>query len=151
MHGEVMIREYREEDKGAILEILRLNTPAFFSASEEKDLIYYLDHEIEYYYVIETEGQVIGCGGFNLLNDLNVAKISWDILHPDYQGLSLGSFLLNYRIQKIRELDITKKITVRTSQLVYKFYEKNGFELINIVKNYWANGFDLYEMRYLKY
>ena len=150
MIENVLIREYHVQDKGAILEIFRLNTPEFFAASEEKDLIYYLDHEIEYYYIIEKESQVVGCGGFNLVKDDNLAKISWDILYPDYQGLSLGSLLLNHRIKKIKGLDINKKITVRTSQLVYKFYEKNGFKLTNIVKDYWAAGFDLYEMKYWK-
>jgi len=39
-------------------------------------------------------------------------------------------------------------MTVRTSQFVYGFYEKHGFELKKVVKNYWAQGFDLYDMEY---
>ena len=41
-------------------------------------------------------------------------------------------------------------LIVRTSQLVYRFYEKQGFELEKVVKDYWAEGYDLYLMRYTK-
>ena len=75
-------------------------------------------------------------------------KISWDILHPQYQGKSLGSQLLKYRIEKIKVIDSIQKITVRTSQLAYKFYEKQGFELDEVKEDYWAKGFDLYRMEY---
>ena len=40
------------------------------------------------------------------------------------------------------------KITVRSSQVAYKFYEKQGFVLNEIKKNYWAEGFDMYSMEY---
>jgi ribosomal-protein-alanine N-acetyltransferase len=46
----VFIREFNQEDKSNVLELFRLNTPAFFSPDEEKDLIFYLDHEIEKYF-----------------------------------------------------------------------------------------------------
>ena len=42
------------------------------------------------------------------------------------------------------------RITVRTSQLAFGFYEKRGFELKGIEKDYWAEGFDLYRMEYVR-
>jgi ribosomal protein S18 acetylase RimI-like enzyme len=45
-------------------------------------------------------------------------------------------------------MDNITTIMVRTSQLAYKFYEKNGFILKEIEKDYWAKGFDLYSMTY---
>ncbi|MDQ3191018.1 MAG: GNAT family N-acetyltransferase, partial [Bacteroidota bacterium] len=74
---------------------------------------------------------------------------SWDILDPNYQNKGLGSLLLKFRIEKLKEFKSLKRITVRTSQFAYKFYEKNGFELKEIIKDYWAIGFDLYNMNYL--
>jgi hypothetical protein len=35
---------------------------------------------------------------------------------------------------------------VRTTQLVYPFYQKAGFTLDKVEQDYWANGFDLYQM-----
>lgn len=150
MHAEILIREYRKTDKPALLHLLRLNTPQYFAPAEEEDLVHYLDHEIDYYYVLELDHNIVGCGGINFSDDGSTGKISWDIFHPHYQGRGLGSTLLNYRIAKLKEFEHIKAITVRTSQLVYKFYEKNGFELTEVVKDYWATGFDLYHMHYVQ-
>jgi len=142
------IRDYKRQDKNAVLDLLRLNTPHYFAVEEEKDLVYFLENEIEYYFVLECNEKIAGCGGFNFSGDHTTGKISWDIFHPDYQGRSFGSKLLHYRIEKLKEFTELESITVRTTQLVYKFYEKNGFELLEIAENYWAPGFHLYKMRY---
>jgi hypothetical protein len=52
----------------------------------------------------------------------------------------VGSKLLQFRIHKLKEIETVKNIPVRTSQLVFQFYEKHGFELKEVVKNYWAGG-----------
>ncbi|ALI99105.1 GNAT family N-acetyltransferase [Rufibacter tibetensis] len=149
MTQEVVIREYTLKDKPVILELLMLNTPMYFSPEEEADLTHYLDHEIEQYFVLEYQHQVVGCGGVNFSEDLATGKISWDILHPEHQGKGLGSLLLHYRIKKLQELPHIQTISVRTSQLVYKFYEKQGFQLLEVTKDYWAKGFDMYRMEYV--
>lgn len=38
------------------------------------------------------------------------------------------------------------KIVVRTTQFGFRFYEKVGFQLENVEKDFWAQGFDLYQM-----
>lgn len=150
MNNKVVIREYKSSDKERVLNLLRLNTPEYFSPEEETCLIYYLENEIEYYYLLEINKQIIGSGGFNFSGEKTTVKISWDILHPDFQGQSYGSILLNYRIDILKTIKDLKKITVRTSQLAYKFYEKAGFKLIEIVEDHWAEGFHLYKMEYIK-
>jgi len=150
MNNQITIREYQSKDKSSIIDLLKRNTPQYFSPEEEKDLIHYLDHEIEQYFVVEYDAEIVGCGGFNFSEDLTVGKISWDILHPEYQGKGIGSLLLNYRIDKLKSLNHIKIISVRTSQLVYQFYEKLGFSLLEVKKDYWAKDFDLYQMEYTK-
>lgn len=140
------IKRYEEKHKAGVLELLRLNTPQYFAPEEREDLIEYLDNRLEYYYVVEMENKVMGCGGLNLSDDPETIRISWDIIHPESQGKGLGSQLTKFRIERIREMGGIKIVSVRTSQLVYKFYEKLGFELKEVAKDFWAEGLDMYRM-----
>ncbi len=140
------IRIYRDSDKPIVLGLLRSNTPQYFSPNEEKDLFDFLENHIENYFVLLIGNEIKGCGGFNLSEDNKTAKICWDIFHPDCQGKGFGSELTKFRIYEIKKIKSVKTISVRTSQLAYKFYEKFGFEIKEIVKDFWDLGFDLYRM-----
>lgn len=142
-----MIRKYKKEDQEEVLNLLRLNTPKYFAASEEDDFVKYLNEEADHYFVVEKENVILGSGGFNLgFDEGKTARIAWDIIHPDFQGQGIGKELTLYRISQIRNHTKVNKIVVRTSQIVFKFYEKIGFKTEKIEKNYWADGFDLYLM-----
>ena len=140
------ILPYSTSHTECIIYLLRLNTPKYFAPEEEADLKDYLDNHIDHYYIVEDDGKIIGCGGFNLTEDKTEAMISWDIIHTDYHCMGVGSALTKFRIDKIMQIKGVNKISVRTSQLVYKFYEKFGFGLKEAIKDYWANGFDMYRM-----
>lgn len=142
-----MIRPYKIEDKKVLVDILRLNTPKFFDKAEEKDFIDFLDNELDDYFVIEEDNKIIGSGGVNYFPESMSAKISWGLIHPDFQGKGLGKKLTLFRIEHLRKNPAVKLIIVRTTQLVYKFYQKMGFELEKTEKDYWAKGLDLYEMK----
>lgn len=142
----MIIREYIDTDKDAVLELLRLNTPAYFSPEEEKDFIGYLADEIEKYYVVELDGTIVACAGFNLSEDKTVAMLSWDMVHPEYQGKGVGFALTKFRIERMKEIEGVKTISVRTSQFVYPFYEKFGLILREVKKDYWAEGYDMYRL-----
>lgn len=144
----IIIREYQQADKNAVMDLIRQNTPEYFAPEEEADLSSYLDSERELYYVLLFKNELVGCGGINFAGNKTIGKISWDIVHPKYQGKSLGAQLLKHRIEILKSIDSIQKITVRTSQLAYKFYEKQGFTLKDIKKDYWAKGFDMYSMEY---
>ena len=145
------IREYNKKDKQALLEILKSNTPTYFSPEEEKEFIHYLDNEIDFYYVVEFENKITGCGGINVPKNKNVGIISWGMLHPDYQRKGFGTLLLKHRLSELQKIESVEKIIVRTSQHVYPFYEKAGFKISITIPNYWADGFDLIEMEYFKF
>ena len=110
----------------------------------------YLERERELYYVLLHEERIVGCGGINFADGGTGGKISWDMVHPQYRGKSLGTRLLRHRIEKLEAMRSVRRITVRTSQLAFGFYEKRGFELKGIEKDYWAEGFDLYRMEYVR-
>lgn len=140
------IRPYSPSDNESIIALLRLNTPEYFAPEEEADLKDYFANHIDRYFVVEYNGIIIGSGGINITNNGKNAVLSWDIIHPEYQGKGIGRALTQYRIDTIRQLEGIEKISVRTSQLVYKFYEKFGFELKETVKDFWAEGIDMYRM-----
>tara|TARA_R110002049_G_scaffold120471_8_gene274901 strand:+ start:345 stop:791 length:447 start_codon:yes stop_codon:yes gene_type:complete len=146
----MIIRKYHLKDQQALLDLLKLNTPKYFSVAEQSDFIAYLKSSLEDYFVVELRDEVVGCGGVNYFLSENLACISWDIIHPKYQNQGIGKVLLKYRIDQIFSNPDIQSIVVRTSQHVSIFYEKAGFQLIRIVENYWALGYDLYEMRLKK-
>lgn len=142
-----MIRSYTSADKNELIAILKLNIPSYFAQSEEGDFIEYLDNYVEDYFVVEDMGKIIGSGGINYFADSKLARLSWDIIHPHYQGKGIGKKLTLHRINEIKKAPDIHLIVVRTTQLVYKFYEKMGFKLEKTEKDFWAKGFDLYQMK----
>jgi ribosomal protein S18 acetylase RimI-like enzyme len=143
----MIIRLYTPEDKDALIGLLRLNTPQYFDKSEERDFVEYLEEQVEDYFVVEENKQIIGSGGINYMTEAKLARISWDIIHPDFQGKGIGKKLTLHRIDQIKRNPAINLVMVRTTQIVYKFYQQLGFELEKTEKNYWAEGFDLYQMQ----
>ena len=142
-----MIREYSESDKPAVIKLLQLNSPEYFDASEAVDFTDYLDNIREDYFVVLRKSKIVGAGGINYFPDKNTARISWDMIHPEYQGKGVGKELIQYRIDLIKASSKNiELIVVRTSQMTYKFYRKMGFVLEKIEKDFWAKDFDLYQM-----
>ena len=150
MSNSPIIRNYTHSDKESVLKLVQLNTPKYFAESEENDLENYLQNEIDLYYVLEVEGKVMGSGGINFDDSMTIAVLSWDIIDPEYHGKSFGSQLLNFRMEQINKIKSIQKIIVRTSQLTYQFYEKQGFKIVEIHKDYWSKGFDMYFMVFQK-
>ncbi|TXH20060.1 MAG: GNAT family N-acetyltransferase [Chitinophagaceae bacterium] len=151
MSDHITIRAYNKADKAALLELLKLNTPFHFAPEEANDFNDYLDHETELYYVVLYHDKIVGCGGINFAEAQSIGRISWDIINPQYQGKKIGTKLLKHRINVLLSLSSVKRVTVRTSQTAYTFYQKQGFETIEMIKDYWAKGFDLYRMELTKF
>lgn len=148
MSSELKIRDYNKGDKATLVEIMKLNVPQFFAEVEVNDYEEYLDTETEIYLVAEMDGEVVGAGGLNFVDQNKTAMISWDFIKPEWQGKGVGSQLLKHRIDILKSKETIDLIVVRTSQFVYEFYEKNGFVLREIHRDYWAPGYDLYKMIY---
>lgn len=143
-YEQFWIRAFNKNDENALLGLLQFNIPKYFAVAELVDFKEYLDKFREDYFVLCFENEVVACGGINYFEE--TARISWDIVHPSYQNKGIGSILLRYRLDKLKEQSSIKSIVVRTAQEVFQFYEKFGFELKEIVPNYWAMGYDLYLM-----
>lgn len=146
--AEIKLREYRQTDKSALMHIFRKNIPEFFDEDEVKDFENYLEQHLEAYFVVESAGVLVGAGGINFADNGRIANISWDFIDPDYQGKGIGKALLKFRLDYLKKMSGITDIIVRTSQFAYRFYAKQGFSLEQITRDYWAQGYDLYYMRY---
>lgn len=143
-----MVREYTKKDQPALLKLFQLNTPKYFDMSEHAAYADYLEKEAENYFVMEDGDKITAAGGFNTgFDNGRTARLSWDIVHPDYHGKGLGSQLIKHRINLLKEQPEIEELEVRTTQKAHEFYNKLGFELDNVEKDYWVDGFDLYQMR----
>jgi ribosomal-protein-alanine N-acetyltransferase len=139
-----LIREYQNQDKSRLEHLMLLNVPQYFDRSEVDDFMRYLEEERESYWVVEVDSQVVACGGVNF-PDLKTGRISWDLVHPDFQGKGIGRLLLNFRLKFLKE-SACDRVEVRTSQFTEGFYQKNGFHTVFTKPNYWSEGYDLYHM-----
>lgn len=142
----MIIRQYKKEDQESVLSLLEGNTPIYFAEEEKDDLILYLDNFSDNYFLFEKENVILGCGGYNLTEDMRIAKISWDIVDYSSLGMGIGSKLMIYKLNKIIKIPSVEMVSVRTSQLVYRFYERFGLILQDVVPDYWAKGFDMYRL-----
>ena len=116
---ETTIREYQPTDKNAVIDLIRQNTPAYFAQEEEADFSNYLDSERELYFVLLFNNEIVGCGGINFTEDKTCGKISWDIIHPQHQGKSLGTQLLR-DIPKIIKFKATNSLRVSCLFCIFK-------------------------------
>lgn len=142
------IRVFDKRDIPSLLSLLQSNIPQYFAPEEAAGFENYLNNEIETYYVIEEENDIVGCGGINFEDDHATGVISWDIIHPDFQGRYYGSKLLKHRLNDLKLMEGISRITVRTSQFTDGFYKKHGFVLLEVIKDFWAEGIDLHKMEY---
>ncbi|MBS1772432.1 MAG: GNAT family N-acetyltransferase [Bacteroidetes bacterium] len=139
------LRPYHKGDYQQVIKLFLLNTPEYFCPPEQEDLERYLSVEIENFFVIEDEDEVVATGGSNIKGD--IGYLSWYIVHPGYHGKGYGKLLAQKNLDILKSNPKLNGIKVRTSQLVYPFYEKMGFVLISTTDNYWGEGMHLYEMQ----
>lgn len=140
------ISAYSPAHKDRLLHILRSNIPEYFDSTEEQNFADYLDNEREDYFIVKYMDDIVGCGGINYDHHHHMAIISWDVIDRVYHGKGLGGKLLSYRLSYIKSHYPFYTIRVRTAQNTFKFYEKYGFQLKHIKKDYWAPGYDMYYM-----
>ena len=148
MPYKLQIREFASQDKDQVMENFKQNVPRYFAVSEIKEFENYLESGIEKYFVAEIEGEIVGAGGVNFADNKTVGQMSWGFIKAEFHGCGFGSKLVKHRIDYLNSISTVEKIVLGTSQHTYKFYEKNGFVLKEVRKDYWAKDFDLYDMIY---
>jgi ribosomal-protein-alanine N-acetyltransferase len=140
------IRPFLKEDVPDLVAVFRTLVPYFFGASEEQDLLDHLDQYGDTYYILEQEGIILGGGGIVLNEEAHRGRLSWTFLHEKAQGKGAGRALIEWLLDRLREESYISTVEVWTSQRTFAFFERFGFQNLEIKKNYWAPGLHLYRM-----
>ena len=140
------IRPYVPSDRAACLGVFDSNAPQFLDPSERASFEAFLDGIDCAYFVIEHEGSVAGCGGYDVSEDKSMASLVWGMVRSDLHRLGLGRFLLLFRLRRISQTINVPIVRLGTSQHSVAFFEKQGFKAVSVEKDGYAPGIDRVEM-----
>lgn len=145
------IRPFRATDEEACVAIFNSIDDDFFAQLQEDDyrrwILRSLTTDNHYYYVVETESGIVGCGGFLIKEEEKEAIVAWGMVHPDEQKKGYGLSLLDFRINEIKKrMPSGKIVTLDTTQQTYEFFEKKGFVVTRIQKGYHKKDLHRYDM-----
>ena len=143
----VSIRIASPKDLNCLIEIFTLNIPKYF---HEKELIdfktYFNSKNIENYFAVISKGKILGGAGYAYENK-ETANICWVLVDPSYHNKGLGTKLVNHCMDILKTNEKLNTIQLECSNITYNFYEKLGFKIKYIKKDYWPNNDDLYFMK----
>lgn len=146
------IRPFRASDEAACVAIFNSIDDDFFAQLEEADyrrwILRSLSTDNHYYFVVEDEAnEIVGCGGFVILEGEKEAIIAWGMVHPDEQRKGYGLSLLDFRVEEIQKIMPSGRIvTLDTTQQTYEFFEKKGFVVTKIQEGYHKKDLHRYDM-----
>jgi predicted GNAT family N-acyltransferase len=122
------------------------NLPQFFAPEEKSLFIDWLDQTTEEYFVVKDQDTVVACGGIFFDEKTREAGLSWGMVHAARHGQGIGRTFTAHRLALIRSKYPDAVIRIETSQHTKAFYEKLGFVTVNVIKDGFAKGLDLYAM-----
>jgi predicted N-acetyltransferase YhbS len=144
----VLIREYRDADRAAVLAAFQSNVPAHFPASEEDWLISALEEPDGPFFVIEDDGEVVGCGGYELSDFYNLGTLVFGLLHAHRHRAGLGRMLLAHRmVAMAADPHRPRYVTIDTHPHVAGFYERHGFHVMARWTGGYRSGRDRVDLR----
>lgn len=136
----MLIREFQPGDTADCLAVFDSNTPTYFRPHERADYEHFLAAPPGPYFVVESDsGEVLACGGY-VQDCETTAVLTYGMVRADHHGQSLGTRLLQERLQSIsRELDVPI-VTVNTTQLTEGFFARFGFQTESVTPDRYAPG-----------
>jgi [ribosomal protein S18]-alanine N-acetyltransferase len=151
----LQIRPYRITDKQTCLSAFASNIPLYFATHElalfdsfltnfEKEDEAFLARMS--YSVIELAGNVIGCGGFGFKEQDKTVTFAWGLVDQAFHKQGYGVMLLKYRLDLIKTMYPKAQVLVDTTQFSFSFFQKYGFRTTKITPDYYAKGYDRYDM-----
>ena len=137
------IRTIKKEDNQAVAKLIRsvfdeMEIPKVGTAYEDP----YLDLMFEeynkpksVYYVVENEGEIVGCAGIAPLENADPAICELQKMYflPQTRGLGIGSKMMDKCLEQARNFGF-EKCYIETMPFMYaaqKLYKKSGFEYLD--------------------
>ena len=138
----VVIRDYEARDFRDIVEI---DAEAFGNRNPVYDAYIYITFGSDLI-VADVGGKVVGY--IALMNHGKDAKIVSFAVRRAFRGRGIGRRLLKSAIERCKQRGKERiLLEVRVSNIVaQRLYKKNGFEIIDIIPNYYNDGEDAYLM-----
>jgi GNAT superfamily N-acetyltransferase len=145
------IREYTRKNRLACLRVLDSNIPGFFKPEARDDFTDYLD-ELDTpghtFFVLENHAKlVLACSGVYIFPGAVLASLHWGMVARAYHRTGLGSALLEYRLNWLRETAIVQEVLLSTTQSSSAFFERFGFAIEKTLENHDGIGVHQVEMR----
>ena len=89
-----------------------------------------INYQFEDAKIIELDNKAIGLFKVTYLSESNELYIAQIQIEPEYQGLSVGSYLINQVINEARKNKQSVSLNVLKSNPVQKLYTKLGFNKV---------------------
>ncbi len=141
--GEVVIREITPDDNAQVAQVVRkvlleMGVPKIGTAYADKaldDMYGAYNIAKATYFVVEDNGQIIGCAGIAQLDNYegNVCELQKMYLLEETRGRGLGSKMITVCLEKAKAYGFEQCYleTMPYMKAAQKLYKKNGFEYID--------------------
>ena len=129
------------------MKLFKSNVPIFFHTSEQilfQD--YLLKEKTNYYLLFNSNNKLVASGGYEVEEKPNTIVLTWGMVDSSYHKNGYGRFLTEFRLNSIYNNFPKSDIILNTTQKTFQFYEKFGFKLVSIKKDYYGVGLDRYDM-----
>jgi GNAT superfamily N-acetyltransferase len=142
------IVSYQPAFRAACIEIFESNMPKFFAPDEAELFAGWLDHHSgENYYVLESAGRILACGGIAVNAAETQTGLTWGMVHARHHGRGIGKLFTQHRINLLKLKYPFAVCSMETSQHTAVFYKKLGFSVSQIIPNGFGEGLDKYIMQ----
>jgi len=117
------------------LNLFRTNIPKYFDPKEENLFKNYLKNEgVNYYLFFDQFDSLVSAGGYEYEKKLNIISLTCGMVDIRLHNHGHGTYMTSYRLKKINTQFSNVNISLNTSQHIFRFYEKFGFQLMGIKK-----------------
>lgn len=142
------IARYRADlHRDACVDVFDSNVPDYFLPSERAQFEAFLDDLPGPYFIGESGGRVVACGGIALSDEGGRADLCWGMVHRSLHRRGLGRRLTRHRVEEARGLPEVRQIALQTSQHTKDFYRSLGFEVVEVDPDGFGEGMDRLHMR----